>query len=168
MERLQRDKGQECLTPPSLHKQDPATIMLNVSKQLIVTSKTKRVLSIEAGLEMIALGLMIFSMVCLTLWHLFQPFGLILSSQEWWEVSRNGWPCQKFLDEVWIWICLIILVDYWTLLSIWVDQMEPQVWRHLPQIATFTQINKKHGGNCFCYFSFTSPFNSWMGYEINS
>ena len=115
--------SQECLTPPSLHKQDPATIALNVSN--IVTSKTKRALSIEAGLEMIALGFMICSMVCLTLWHLFQPFGLILSSQEWLEVSRNGWPCQKFLDEVWICISLIVLVDYWTLLSC-VDQMEPQ------------------------------------------
>lgn len=50
-------------SPPSVDGPDPAGIALSVSKRLIALFKKKRVLNIAAGLEMIAFGMTICSMV---------------------------------------------------------------------------------------------------------
>lgn len=50
-------------TQPSFDKQDTAGIALTMSKRLIVLMKRKRVLNIESGLETIAFGMIICSMV---------------------------------------------------------------------------------------------------------
>jgi hypothetical protein len=57
-------RAQKCPTSPSVDRQDPARIALTVSKRLIAVFKSKRLLNIEAGLELMALGLIICSMVC--------------------------------------------------------------------------------------------------------
>jgi hypothetical protein len=49
---------------PSVDQHNPASIALTVSKRLIAVFKNKKLLNIEAGLEMIALGMIICSMVC--------------------------------------------------------------------------------------------------------
>jgi hypothetical protein len=56
--------SQKGANPLSVDGQDPAGIALTVSKRLIAIFKSKRLLNIEAGLEMMALGLIICSMVC--------------------------------------------------------------------------------------------------------
>ena len=60
-ERTRAHYSQKGPTPQSV---DPASIALTVSKQLIAVFKNKKLLNIEAGLEMIALGTIICSMVC--------------------------------------------------------------------------------------------------------
>jgi hypothetical protein len=68
-----------CIQPTStfLDGQDSASIALTMFKCLIATSKNKRVLSIEAGPEMVALGLIICSMVCQISGYVPQSFRLI-------------------------------------------------------------------------------------------
>jgi hypothetical protein len=48
---------------PSVDGQDPAGVALTMSKRLIAIFKTKKVLNIEAGFEMMAVGVIICSMV---------------------------------------------------------------------------------------------------------
>lgn len=50
-------------TSPSVDGEDPAGVALTMSKRLIAIFKAKKVLNIEAGLEMMALGIIICSMV---------------------------------------------------------------------------------------------------------
>jgi len=49
---------------PSSDGKDPAGVALTLSKRLITVVKAKSVLNIEAGLEMIALAMVISSEVC--------------------------------------------------------------------------------------------------------
>lgn len=50
-------------TSSSVDGQDPAGVSLTMSKRLIALLKSKRVLNIEAGFEMMALGIIICSTV---------------------------------------------------------------------------------------------------------
>lgn len=50
--------------PVSNDGQEPAPVTLTLSRRLIAVAKFKKVLNIEAGLEMLALGISIASEVC--------------------------------------------------------------------------------------------------------
>ena len=62
-------------SPSSSDGKDPAGVALTLSKRLITIVKAKSVLNIEAGLEMIALAMVISSEVCND--GFFQNTGLI-------------------------------------------------------------------------------------------
>jgi hypothetical protein len=63
----QREKTRTQLSTnaaPSSDGKDPAGVALTLSKRLITVVKAKSVLNVEAGLEMIALAMVISSEVC--------------------------------------------------------------------------------------------------------
>lgn len=69
-------------TSPSVDGRDPVDVALNVSKRLISVFKRKKALNIESGLEMMALGVIICSIV--------SNFGMYLNHFVSSRLHKNG------------------------------------------------------------------------------
>ena len=63
MGRSQKRKGQISSAPSLVNVQDSAGVALSVSRRLIAVGKMRKIVNIEAGLEFIAFGMAICSLV---------------------------------------------------------------------------------------------------------
>jgi hypothetical protein len=88
----------------SMVQADAAEVALTLSKRLIAILKVKKVMNVEAGLEMIALALTISSEVCRCS---LQPILFIYLNLELWGIPGIGQSGGRCFTEVRVWLISI-------------------------------------------------------------